>query len=285
LTLFNVTVAQAGTYEVTASNGSGSAASTATLTVRAKPDLRITEVQSSTAPSTGVPAADWWELTSFESQPVNLAGWRFNDNGGGLTDPFVFGAGLVIHPGESIIFAENLTPAEFRNWWGSANVPATVQIIVYDTSGLSFGASGDGVRLWNETTTSPTDPVASVDFGAAENGVTFNYDPVTGQFGGKSQVGVNGVIRAALSSNDIGSPGRILAAASCPILRIASVADKVRIAFDTAIGRRYSLEVRSDLAAGNWTPTGDTFQAPNDGAIYFERSISAGQRFYRVLVE
>jgi hypothetical protein len=285
LTLFNVTAAQAGAYEVIASNASGTVAHTAILTVRAKPDLRITEVQSSTAPSTGVPAADWWELTSFESQPVNLAGWRFNDNGGGLTDPFVFGAGLIISPGESIVFVEDLTPAEFRNWWGSGNVPSTVQIIIYDTSGLSFGASGDGVRLWNETTTSPADPVASVDFGAADNGITFNYDPVTGQFGSKSQVGVNGVIRAALSSNDIGSPGRILAAASRPILRISSVADKVRIAFDTAVGRRYSLEVRSDLAAGTWTLTGDTFQAPNNGAIYFERSLSTGQRFYRVLVE
>jgi hypothetical protein len=141
------------------------------------------------------------------------------------------------------------------------------------------------VRLWNETTTNPGDPVASVDFGAAENGITFNYDPVTGQFGSKSQLGVNGVFRAALSSNDIGSPGRILAPAASPILRIALVNDKVRITFDTSIGRRYSLEVSSELAAGTWTPTGDTFQAPNNGTIYFERSVSAGQRFYRVLVE
>ena len=285
LALFNVTAAQAGEYEVIASNPSGTATSTATLTVRAKPDLRITEVQSSTAPSTGVPAADWWELTSFESQPVSLAGWRFNDNGGGLTDPFVFGAGLIIHPGESIVFAENLTPAEFRNWWGSGNVPATVQVINYNTSGLSFGASGDGVRLWNETTTSAADPVASVDFGAAENGVTFNYDPVTGQFGAKSQLGVNGVIRAALSSNDIGSPGRILGPAASPLLHISLVNDMIRIAFDTSVGRRYSLEVRSDWANGTWTPTGDTFQAPNNGVSYFERTILADQRFYRVLVE
>lgn len=285
LTLFNATAAQAGEYEIIASNPSGTAASAATLTVRAKPDLRITEVQSSTAPSAGVPAADWWELTSFESQPVNLAGWRFNDNDGGLNDPFVFGAGLIIRPGESIVFVEDLSPAEFRNWWGNDNLPATLQIIPYDTGGLSFGAGGDGVRLWNDTTTNPSDLVASVDFGAADNGVSFNYDPATGQFGSKSQLGVNGVIRAALSSNDIGSPGRILAPAASPLLRISLAGDMIRIAFDTAVGRRYSLEVRSDLAAGTWTPTGDSFLATSNGTGSFEKTISGSPRFYRVLVE
>lgn len=73
--------------------------------------------------------------------------------------------------------------------------------------------------------------------------------------------------------------------AARPILHVSSVADKICIAFDTAVGRRYSLEVRSELWEGNWTPTGDTFQALNNGAIYFEKTVSTGQRFYRILVE
>jgi hypothetical protein len=130
------------------------------------------------------------------------------------------------------------------------------------------------VRLWNETATNPGDPVASVDFGAADNGIAFNYDPITGQVGGKSQLGVNGVIRAALSSNDIGSPGRILSPAVSPLLRIVMVGNKVRIGFDTITGRRYGLEVRDDSTSGIWTLTADTFQAATNGAIYFERTIS-----------
>jgi len=285
LVLLNVTAAQAGQYEVTASNASGTATATASLTVRPKPDLRITEVQSSTAPSQGVETADWWELTSFESQPAGLAGWRFNDNAGGLSDPFVFGPGLVINPGESIVFVEDLSSVEFRTWWGEGNVPASVQIVTYAAGGLSFGTGGDGVRLWNDTTANVNDLVASVDFGAADNGITFNYDPVTGQFGSRSQLGVNGVFSAASSTNDIGSPGRILAPAVSPTLRIALSGDQVRIEFDTAVGRRYHLEVRNDLTTGTWTPTADMFQATSNGVGFFEKPLSGSPRFYRVLVE
>ncbi|HEY0550993.1 MAG TPA: immunoglobulin domain-containing protein, partial [Verrucomicrobiae bacterium] len=88
LLLSNVSPSAAGQYEIVASNASGSTTNIATLAVRAKPDLRITEVMPVAAASPGVPTADWWELTSFESQPVSLNGWRFNDNSGGLADAF-----------------------------------------------------------------------------------------------------------------------------------------------------------------------------------------------------
>ena len=105
LILTNLTLTNAGNYLLTASNASGVATSMATLVVRPKPNLRITEVQSAAAGS-GVSAADWWELTSFESQPVRLTGWRFNDADGGLTDAYVITAPVTIGPGEIIIFVE-----------------------------------------------------------------------------------------------------------------------------------------------------------------------------------
>src|SRR6185503_10135465 len=46
LTLLNVTTANAGQYTVVAMNPGGTISASATLTVRAKPDLRITEVMS-----------------------------------------------------------------------------------------------------------------------------------------------------------------------------------------------------------------------------------------------
>jgi len=281
LTLSPLAATHAGQYQVIASNEHGSATNTLTLTVRPKPDLRITEVQSSTAPSPNVPSADWWELTSFESQPVDLSGWRFNDSGGGLTDAFVFGVGLVIAPGESIVFVEGLTPLQFRAWWGIYNVPTSTQIISYSGSGLSFGAGGDGVRLWSPLA---SDPVALVNFGAAANGVTFNYDPVTGQFGVPSQVGVNGIIRAAAAA-DIGSPGRILAPASSPVLRAVGANGRLEIEFDAAVGRRYSLEGRNDWNGGTWIPTGDVLLATNNASALFGSDCAAANRFYRVLVE
>jgi hypothetical protein len=159
LLLSNVALAAAGLYELVASNANGSLTNSATLTVHTQPDLRITEVMSVAAASPGVPTADWWELTSFETQPVNLSGWRFNDNAGGLTDPFIIAGPLVIAPGESIIFAENLTAGQFTNWWGATNLPPGLQIVNYTGSGLSLAAAGDGVRLWDNLTTDENDTV------------------------------------------------------------------------------------------------------------------------------
>jgi hypothetical protein len=284
LVLSNIGLHQAGSYQVTVSNASGHLTNAATLTVRSRPDLRITEVMSNEAPSPGVATADWWELTSFESQTVDLSGWRFNDNGGGLTDPFVFPAGLLIPPGESIVFSEGLTATQFRDWWGSTNLPANVQIVTYSGAGLSLSATGDGIRLWDAQTADPNDTTASVDFGTATAGVSFNYNPGTAQFGANSQLGVNGVIRAGATS-DIGSPGRIHAPAMSPVLQVSSVAGNIRIAFDAVAGFRYSLETRSGFEMTTWELTGDTFQPSADMRAFFEQEITGNRRFYRVVVE
>ncbi len=284
LLLSNVAPSAAGQYEVIASNASGSATNAATLTVRARPDLRITEAMSVPAASPGVPTADWWELTSFESQPVNLNGWRFNDNGGGLADPFVIAGPLMMAPGESIIFAEGLTAAQFVNWWGASNLPVGLQVINYSGNGLSLGAGGDGLRLWDNVTADVNDTVASADFGAATTGVTFNYNPATQQFGAPSQLGVNGVFRAA-AAPDIGSPGRITGPPPRPLLQIVGTGEQLRIEFDAVGGRRYTLEVRNDFSTDTWSATGDLLQPASSGRAFFEREITDGTQFFRVLAE
>jgi hypothetical protein len=284
LVLSNLTLAAAVQYQVIASNASGRMTNSATLTVRQKPDLRITEVLSTAAASPGVPTADWWELTSFESQSVSLAGWRFNDNGGGLTDPYIIPGSLTIAPGESIIFVESLTAAQLTNWWGATNLPQGVQIVSYTGSSLSLGAGGDGIRLWDNVTANVNDTVASVDFGAATAGVTFNYDPVTQQFGGLSILGMNGVIRAS-AATDIGSPGRIRALAMRPTLVARRIGSQLRIEFDATAGRRYSLEARENLSSSTWTETGDVLQPATNGRIFFEREAAAPAQFFRVVVD
>jgi hypothetical protein len=199
-------------------------------------------------------------------------------------DPFTFPAGLSIAPNESIILVENLTPAEFRLWWGTQNIPPSTRIISYGGSGLGLGAGGDGLRLWNSATTDLADTVASVDFGAADLGISFNFDPVTRQFGMKSVLGVNGVFRAA-SGTDIGSPGRIVAPATSPVLALGLTNETLRVSFDTMVGHRYSLQARDALGPEEWTFMGDTLTATNNARRYFDKSISGGSRFYRVLVD
>ncbi len=282
LVLVGLDSSQAGLYTVTASNASGTASSSAFLTVRPKPDLRITEVQSSRTASSGMATGDWWELTSFETQPVDLAGFRFNDGSGGLTDPYVLPDHVMIQPGESVIWVESLNPAEFKAWWGADALPAGLQVITYSGSGLGFASTGDGVRLWAPTTIDPNDTIASVDFGAADAGVTFNYDPATDVFGVPSQLGVNGVFQAA-ATGDIGSPGRIRGLPPQPVVIGWLSNGMIQIAFDAVAGFRYSLESRSDLTSGTWSPSGTDLVATNNFRASFTRPIGAGMRFYRVV--
>ena len=279
-----VTPAQSGTYELVASNASGTAITSAALTVHAKPDLRITEVQSSTAPSPNLPTADWWELTSFESRTVSLSGWKFNDNAGGLTDPYVLGAGLAIAPGESIIFVEGLSAAQFRVWWGDTNLPANLQIISYTGPGLSLSATGDGLRLWTDVATVQADTVSQVDFAAALNGVSFGYNPVTGQFGQVSQVGVFGAFKAA-SSADVGSPGRILSPATNPVLRVQLEGTSLRIVFEATAGHWYRLQASASPAGEAWTDAAPAVQAASDGSMSFAAPAADQRKFFRVAVD
>lgn len=211
LNLPSVSAADAGVYQVIASNQYGSDTNSAVLHVRTKPDVRITEVLSNRATNNTVQTEDWWEMRNFDSVPIDLSGWRFNDKSGGLSDPFVIAPGLVIAPGETIVFVEELSAEEFHSWWGSSNLPANLRIVTYFGGQLSFSAAGDSLLLWDNLSTDPNDTVARADFGAADSGVSFIYDPTSDRFGAKSQLGVHGAVQAA-NSSDIGSPGRIAAA-------------------------------------------------------------------------
>ena len=178
------------------------------------------------------------------------------------------------------MFAEDLTPAQFKAWWG-AYLPSALQIITYNGNGLNAG--GDAVRLWNDSVES-NPPIASVSFGSAATGVSFTYNPASQTFGELSQVGEDGAIQGG-SAADIGSPGRILAPVVSPQLQAALTTGFMHIEFDAALGRTYSLESRSDIAITEWSPTGDTFYATNNVRTFFEKEAAATLRFYRVRAE
>lgn len=271
LTLSNLTTAAAGEYVVKASNASGSQSSAATLTVRAKPDLRITEVRSTDtldpdfSRRNGFVPQDWFEVTSFESESVSMTGWRVDDNSSSLSAAFVLTNDVAIAPGESVIFVERLTAEQFRAWWGTNELPSGLQIFTYSGSGFGLSSGGDGVRLWDATTANNADTVSSVDFPAGTPGVTFNYDVTAATFGGLSVEGVAGVYQAPgsidrdlnLTVKDIGSPGRIREGAvvvppSAPVLSIVVEGGQVLIRFTGQAGYSYRLERRPTLVVGDW---------------------------------
>jgi len=302
LVLSNITMAVAGTYAVVASNRSGQATSSAVLTVRSKPDLRITEVRSTDtldpdfSRRNGFVAQDWFEVTSFESTAVNLTGWRVDDNSTSLTAAYTVTNELQILPGESVIFVERLTPEQFVAWWGTNELPAGLKIITYSGSGFGLSSGGDGVRLWDPTTANNADTVSAVDFPAGTPGVTFNFDPISRVFGELSVEGVNGVYQAPgsidrdlnLTVRDIGSPGRIQEGAvvvppSPPQLTAVLEGTAILIRFQGEAGRRYRLEKRAELGGGSW---GTVIEVPGQaGPMEINAGSGTGDiGFFRVIL-
>lgn len=272
-------------YSVAAWNLAGTNIATATVTVTHKPRLLITEAHSTGSAE----FQDWWELTSSDSRPINLKGYRFDDDSQSLAVAITITNDVVIQPGETIVLVETtaarpMDPAQFRAWWGT-NLPPQLKIVVYAGSGIGLSSSGDALYLWNAAATANSDFICGVTFGAAPSSPrrTFVYNvdsperqtPVPGLLTLLSAVGVNGAWAA--SNGDVGSPGRIIEpvqvqiawAPNHPVLRWASVA-----------GRQYVVEAKAALDTGAWT-TLTNVQAAGD-YIIVTPPIDSPSSFFRV---
>jgi len=201
------------------------------LEPHARGQLAITEAMSSASERFGTNVVtalcDFWELTNFGTNEIDLSGYRWNDTTGGLaladTTPF---ANLRIGPRASIIFIETnttdmATAEAFREWWGPG-LPTGLQIIPYFGRGNGLNPVRDGIRLWGPNAVDDADVVDKVDFDDARQGSTFTYDPGTGLFGYISVEGVDGAFRAA-TRDDVGSPG--IVTGSIPIYFVAEPAN------------------------------------------------------------
>lgn len=105
--------------------------------------LLVTEIQSD-----GL--SDFWELTNVGAGPVDLSGYKWDDDSRNPADAAAVAipGGTTINAGESIVFAGvGVGTAEtFRTQWGISN---SVKVVV---GGPNFGG-GDGVALFNPSNT------------------------------------------------------------------------------------------------------------------------------------
>jgi len=171
-------------------------------------------------------ADDWFELTNLGATPVDVTGWKIDDNS------FSAGSAVLLHdvtsiaPGKSVIFIEipatpAVTPAivaanenAFKTAWFGANVPAGFTMGWYSGSGVGLSTGGDAVNIFNAAngrvtgisfaTSDATSPFSSFDntAGVGVSGPGSSAPAVSLL----SAVGVN----HAFLANDgieIGSPG------------------------------------------------------------------------------
>lgn len=286
LSLNNVQIADSDTYTVIASNSVSNISASTVLKVTTKPLLVITEVQATEAAPAGA-HADWWELTSLDSQTFNLQGYRWDDSSESLApgNAYTFTNDFTIHPGESIVFVENISADAFRTWWGT-NLPPGLQIITYIGGGLGLGAAGDAVNFWNavSTTNSPrSEKIAGITFANAPSGKTLVYDPDSPYIGGVMSTpatnGINGVFASAVTATnrDIGSPGYVVE----PMKVTTSTTNGgFLVNWNSKPNRNYTLYYTDSLTPPNWLPVTNV-TAIDTNTITFDPTIST-QRFYRV---
>ena len=284
----NVQLTDAGTYTAIASNSAGTNSASVTVTVGPKPRLLITETQPSGSGETG--HADWWELTSFDSRSYNLHGWRWDDSSHSLApgNAYVFTNDIIIHPGESVVFVEGLTPDQFRTWWGT-NLPPGLQIVSYTGGGLGLSQTADEVNVWNALTLPGNElfeRISGVTFAQSFLGSTLIYDPenppvggVFGVFSTNSILGeaANGVFTAAVGGSH-GSPGYVVA----PVFINSAQTNGANIAlnWNTIPNRNYTVEYKTNLMNTNWTPLISLTATGTNSST--TDTIGFGQRFYHV---
>ena len=154
--------------------------------------------------------ADWFELTNSGTSPVNITGWRFDDNSNSFASSVALNAITSIGAGESVIFIEGATVnSTFRSNWFGTNPPASLQIGNYTGTGVGMSTFGDAVNIFDASGAlqaqvvfgvSPAGPFSTFDNAALLDNVTIST---------LSAVDVNGAFIAVNSSQEIGSPGTI----------------------------------------------------------------------------
>ncbi len=286
LILYNAETNFTAIYSVAAWNIVGTNVASAQVTVTHKPRFLITEVHSTGSSE----FQDWWELTSFDSRPFNLKGYRFDDDSQSLSAAIIITNDVVIHPGESIVLVETtsarpMDPARFRHWWGTDNLPPHVKVVVYSGSGIGLSSTGDALYLWNAAATANSDFICGVTFGAApaspRRTFVYNVDlpgqqtPLPGLLILVSTQGVNGAWVA--SNGDIGSPARVIEPV---LLQIIYQPNSTILRWRTVPGRGYTLEAKPKLEDGAWAPIANVV-AEGDHTIV-NRQIDSPTGFFRV---
>jgi hypothetical protein len=293
LVIQNAQFNHSGTYSVLVQNALGATNASAVLTVQREPALFITEMfGSASTNSTVVGRGDWWELTNRDTNAVNLRGYRFDDRPRVLEGSTEITNDLILQPGESLLFIQDMTAEFFQEWWGEENLPENVQYFHYSGNGIS--GFGDSIALWNATALDADDFIARAEYLNLDSnfqplrGVSMNFWCDCDEFGLLSVLGEGGAITAA-SSADIGSPGYVTnhppRTVAPRFMQLSVSSGVVHLTWRTQVGKRYALERKDTFNEAAWTfISGHTATERRLTVADPATSNTNAQRFYRLRV-
>jgi uncharacterized protein YjiK len=158
-------------------------------------------------------AADWFEVTNAGASPLNLSGWKIDDNSNSFGSAVALNGVTTIAPRESAIFIETANLASvaptFLSTWFGANPPAGLQIGSYSGAGVGLSTAGDAVNLYDSSGVLQ----ANVSFGASPTGTFPSFNNAAGlnntTISQLSAVDINGAFAAVNDPKEIGSPGTV----------------------------------------------------------------------------
>jgi hypothetical protein len=274
---------------VQVTNSRGSTSLCARLMVAPKPKVFFTEVMGSTTlDCPNVAQEDWFELTNFDTKPVNLLGYRFASGNG--FDATFDGARTItvpvnLQPGQSAVFVRNIDGDRFRRWWGAEALPPDLPIIPF--FGLGIRSAGDELYLWSPDTEDPTDWIATADFAGFSAGVSKRFecreDPNAKVcFAGEDLVaGEHGAFLSVCG--DVGSPGFTTNPPPRLVWLERGALGVTLLRWRAIPGRTYVLEANQLLRTNSWSFLGN-YQATNFAVTAFDPGASSSpHRFYRVI--
>ena len=251
-----------------------------------RPCLQITEVMAWPANDQSSGHYDWFELSNCGTCVVDLRGYRFFDTES-FAGAFTITNSILLQPGESVVFVEQMTPEEFQAWWGPENMPSGFRVYTYH--GFSLWNFGEALYLWNEGSLDLRDTVATTSWLRANPGVSLECENFCGTEDDPgcngmclidSVLGLRGAFRTAVSG-DIGSPGSTSNLAP-RILTITFDGSSVLLRCRGVPGKTYHLMSAPTLAEPSWVEL--ETQTTYESILSFEDG-SAGLdscRFYRL---
>lgn len=97
--------------------------------------------------------AEWLEIKSISIEPIDLSGWKLDDDEGG-SRPYKIPEGTIIAPGQFLIFKKSETKLAFNNTYDAARLLDPDGEIFFETSydevpeGASWARGDDGNFKW-----------------------------------------------------------------------------------------------------------------------------------------
>lgn len=216
--------------------------------------LRVTEVSpwSSGNSPYGV---DWFELTNTGSTPVDLTGFKVDDNSHAFGSAVALNGVPTIAPGESVLFLEDSTAtrervATFRDFWFADALPRP-QVGWYTGGGVGLSTGGDEVNIY----TPAGRRVAGVSFGTSTTGRTFDNaaglngteDPVPAI----STLSTRGTAGARTVGAETGSPGSNAPDTTKPVITFTGASASYKVDQTVAITCTATDEPRGSGLASN----------------------------------